>query len=455
MELLSGLAEPLARHLVRQRWLGSAGREPDSVQPLSATVLREGDPGLLHALVSVRLDQQETICQLVLGTSACVPEHLGEAWVGAVGELAVYDATQNGALATTLLDLIASGTRLDGLTFTAEAGTQLRTGLRGRLMTAEQSNSSLVFGHRYILKLFRKPAPGRNPDLWLHRVLYAAGCRHVARPLGAITGLVDGEQSTLAMLQEFLPAVAEGWAMAGTSVRDLLADPDAGANQAGGDFAAEADRMGRAVAQVHADLRRTLGGEDEDPALVDATFREMHARLDTVMADVSGLRPYAADVREVYQRAAAATDAVPIQYIHGDLHLGQVLRTARTWLLIDFEGEPVEPVSVRNSMRSPLRDVAGMLRSFDYAARHILIDHGPPGKQARDRAAEWVQRNTAAFCEGYAAVGPDPRDHQALLLALQLDKAVYEVGYEHANRQDWLSIPLGSISSLLAGGEDR
>jgi maltokinase len=138
---------------------------------------------------------------------------------------------------------------------------------------------------------------------------------------------------------------------------------------------------------------------------------------------------------------------VPIHQIHGDLHLGQVLRTTTGWVLIDFEGEPGATPEQRSVPRSPLRDVAGMLRSFDYAAFHLLpgSDDRDDDRQRAARATEWSDRNRDAFCAGYAEVGEDPREQSVLLRALELDKAVYEVRYEHHNRPDWAAIPLAAI----------
>jgi len=186
-----------------------------------------------------------------------------------------------------------------------------------------------------------------------------------------------------------------------------------------------------------------------DEAENTATAKQMHERLDAALAVVPQLAPFADGLRTAYDALAGLPAGVPVQRIHGDFHLGQALRVDDGWKIIDFEGEPARPLSERTALMSPLRDVAGMLRSFDYAARHLLAEQLNSQGLAY-RANEWAERNRDAFCDGYArACGRDPREDAVLLRAMELDKAVYEVVYEARNRPSWLPIPLGSIERLV------
>jgi maltokinase len=204
-----------------------------------------------------------------------------------------------------------------------------------------------------------------------------------------------------------------------------------------------------ATGEVHQLMARALPSAVAGPEESQHTARQLHERLDAALAVVPELAPYAEGLREVYDQVAGRTEPVPVQRVHGDYHLGQVLRTQEGWVLLDFEGEPARSLAERRALMSPLRDVAGMLRSFDYAARHLLAEQ-PDKTHLAYRAAEWAERNREAFCDGYArAVGADPRDEVVLLRAFELDKAVYEVVYEARNRPTWLQVPLGSIARLV------
>jgi maltokinase len=217
----------------------------------------------------------------------------------------------------------------------------------------------------------------------------------------------------------------------------------------GGDFAGESERLGAVTAEVHALLAEVLPSRvaDEDEHL--ATAKQMHERLDAALAVVPELAEFADGLRAQYDALAGLRTSIPVQRIHGDFHLGQALRVDDGWKIIDFEGEPARPLSERVMLMSPLRDVAGMLRSFDYAARHLLAEQSA-SPNLEYRATEWAERNIDAFCTGYArACGHDPRDDAVLLRAMELDKAVYEAVYEARNRPTWLAIPLGSIERLV------
>jgi len=437
-ELAADLGDGLLQWLVGQRWFRTKARGVSQVRTLRSAVLVDGEPSLVHAMVSV--DETDTY-QLLLGLRAGVPEHLEHTVIGRVDELTVYDATQDQDLMGALLDLFLARGDVEGLVFETEPDVELASGQRGRPIGVEQSNTSVVFGGHNILKLYRQPEPGPNRDVDLHRAL--RGNTHIAPPLAVLTDTRGAEPVVLGFMQRFLPDAVEGWATATASVRDLLAEGDLHADEVGGDFAGEAGRLGVAVAEVHSALAEATGVREIGPDGLAAEVAAMHARLDGVLVEVPALGADEAVLRAAFEELRTLTGPVRVQQIHGDLHLGQVLRTTSGWVLIDFEGEPAATPAQRAAPRSPLRDVAAMLRSFDYAAFHLLPSDDD--RQQAARATEWSDRNRAAFCAGYAERGGDPREHAVLLRALELDKAVYEVRYEHHNRPDWTAIPLAAI----------
>lgn len=450
------ISDELAQWLPAQRWFAGKNRPVHSTRLLTSTTVADGDARLLHAIIEVEHDDGGTDrYQVLLGLREDLPDNLAHGSIGSVDGRLLYDAVYDSELTGQLLDLMANGARIGQLSFDSFPDADLSAPHRPRVLSGEQSNTSLVFGNHYILKLFRRLQPGLSPDVELHEALHRVGCEHLARPYGSITGELDGQPTTLAMLGEFLPNAADGWSMAIASVRDLMAEADLHAHEVGGDFAAEARRLGHAVATVHADLRRALGSTDSGPGYLADVVAGMHERLDAMVHLVPELEPYDSGVRAVFDRAAGSDLPVQLQRIHGDLHLGQVLRTPRHWVLIDFEGEPAVPLARRREPASPLRDVAGMLRSFDYAAHQMLVGHGEladhADRQHLFRAQEWSERNCESFCDGYAEVMDDPRDETALLQAYELDKAVYEVGYEAAHRPNWLPIPLMAIERQVGG----
>jgi len=458
-DLLAEITDSLAAMLVEQRWFAGKDRPVSAVIPVRATDLAGADPRLIHAVVEV--DQGEPHrdrYQVLLGMRDELPESLGHAWVAACGDQAVYQAEHDPELTAVLLELMDRGSEVEGLRFAAEPGVALDTTQRSRPVGAEQSNTSVVYGQAYILKLFRKLAAGPNPDLELHRALAAVGCTHIAAPLGSIEGELQDSRVTYGMLTEYLRASADGWAMATASVRDLLAESLLNGNapgpveqphpaDVGGDFAAEAHRLGHAVAAVHTDLATALGSYGAPAGYLDAVAEGMHRRLDDVLAQVPELAPHEDALRAAFNEVRTVQGAVSVQRVHGDLHLGQVLRSVSGWVLIDFEGEPMVPLAARVAPASPLRDVAGMLRSFDYAANHLPLGEAD-SEQRAEMALAWATRNQDAFCDGYARAAPDPRKQLVLLRAFELDKALYEVGYEYHNRPLWLPIPLAAIARL-------
>ncbi|MDQ6648749.1 MAG: phosphotransferase [Actinomycetota bacterium] len=448
---IAGLSELLGRWLPAQRWYAGKGRPVSGLEVLTAEPLLAGDPAL-YALVVATTYADDGISeryQILLGLRSELPQRLEHAVIGRLAETTAYDAVHDGELTDLVLAHIAGNETVGTLRFRSDAEVAPEAHVPSRVIGAEQSNTSVVYGEDYILKLFRKLAPGLNPDVELHRALAGVGCTYIAPVVGWVEGELDGGTATLGMLQRYLRSATEGWALATTSVRDLYAEADLHADEVGGDFAGESERLGVATAAVHADLARALPSRVSRPGDAQATSDAMHARLHAALRVVPALEPLTAALQAAYDEVATLADPVPVQRIHGDYHLGQVLRTDAGWILLDFEGEPARPLAERTQLMSPLRDVAGMLRSFDYVARYLLTDHpGEPGLAYR--ANEWAERNREAFCDGYAqGSGRDPRKESVLLRAFELDKAVYEVVYEARHRPSWVKIPLESIQRLV------
>jgi maltokinase len=440
---------PYADWLPHQRWYAGRHRDLVAAQPVAVTPLHEHlDHVLLEASYA---DGSVERYQLFVGwDSEPVEEFTGVAMIGTDPDTGRtgYDALFHEPAAQQLLALIDTGARRGDLRFSPEPGAELPTDAAAWVVEAEQSNTSVVFDRAAILKVFRRIVPGVNPDLELGRVLARAGCPHVAALRGAIDGTDErGRPLSLAMVSAYAENAADGWSMATASARDLFAEVDLRADEVGGDFAAESHRLGEAVAVVHQVLAEHLG-----TSLAPPPVDMMSERLSEVVHAVPDLADQVPAARETFARVADEPPA-ETQRIHGDLHLGQVLRTPEGWLLIDFEGEPGAPLAERRRPDSVLRDVAGMLRSYEYAAYHLLVGE-QEDEQLAYRAREWIDHNVAAFCDGYtAAAGFDPRGRPALLAAYELDKALYEAAYEARHRPSWLWIPLQSINRLL--GEPR
>jgi maltokinase len=274
-----------------------------------------------------------------------------------------------------------------------------------RHLAAEQSNTSFVFDERILLKLFRKVSDGPNPDVDIPQALRRVGFVNVPDVLARWQR--DGRD--LAVVQPFLAGAIDGWTLALTSLRQLFTegtDPES----AGGDFAPDACRLGAITAEMHVALAAAFGVERGEDG--------------------------------------------PRLRVHGDYHLGQVMRTDESWFVCDFEGEPMRTEQERRAPRSPLKDVAGMVRSFDYAAAVAAREQDA---DVHGLARAWERHNRVEFLEAYwsAIHGHElvPRSHAdavALLEAFELEKAQYEVAYERAHRPGWAEIPEAAVARLMA-----
>ncbi|MGP4053078.1 maltokinase N-terminal cap-like domain-containing protein [Streptomyces sp. 2A115] len=429
--LLTSLAGLLRAWLPKQRWFAGKGRHVTDLALLSVTELH---PGCLHLLVSTRHDAAAPVpgdCyQLFLGVRDVLPPPLAHARIGRPSEgplagLMVYDALQEPRWASLLLERLRTPGTVGPLRFERDAHTTVPAGLAPRLLDAEQSNSSLVYGDSYILKVFRRVQPGNNPDLEVPWALARQGCTRVPAPV-AWFRTSQPQEATLGVLQPFLRDAADGWTLA---LESLVS---------GGDFTDEAYELGRATAEVHLALGAAFAINPPTERQNRLLAAGMHERLDATSQSVPALLPYVSGLRAAFDALAVLDAGRPVQRIHGDLHLGQVLRAGPRWFVIDFEGEPARPIAERRRPQSPVRDVAGMLRSFDYAAR-----------SRRPWRPEWARRCRDAYCAGYAAEAEwDPRAESELLRAHETDRAVYEVLYEARHRPDWLPVPMAAIARL-------
>jgi maltokinase len=414
-----------------------------------------GPPGAENAI---------RVYQLPLSYHQAPPDNMGHALVGDWLEpdlddtrVWVYDALHDKEATPYWLDALTHGRSLAGLAFhpvhSPERTILVPEDAQSLVLTVEQSNTSLVFGDTALLKVFRRLEPGSNPGVEIESALTEAGSELVPEVLGTARGSwprAGGgtDSGDLGMMTAFQKNATDGWSYATTSVRDLYAEADLHADEVGGDFAGESQRLGAATAQVHAELAKALGTDIWEPSLMVKHAAAMKRRLDKAVAAVPELGEFAEGLTRAFEALAAYDVPVTVQRIHGDFHLGQVLRTIAGWKLIDFEGEPAKSLIERRALDTPIKDIAGMLRSFDYAARSLLADH-QGDQQIAYRATEWANRNRRAFCDGYAEVaGSDPRDQGVLLSAFLADKVIYETLYEARNRPTWLPIPLAAAAQL-------
>ncbi|MEO7804577.1 MAG: phosphotransferase [Actinomycetota bacterium] len=432
------LSRAISAYLPNQRWFGSNGRELQEVSIESVDVLRQQWPLLLAIRVKALLDDNTSQRYQVLmglrqsGQTAVFLEGKVEAVMGEfstdLGPAYGYDALRDPELALPLFEI---------------AFPDLGVVERVRPVGTEQSNSSLVYDDRFVVKFFRRLPLGRNLDLEVTKRLQEVGFE----PMAEVVGEWTAPEADLAMAQRFLVGGTEGWQLALTSLRDLLGrggEPF----EAGGDFAGEAERLGEMTAKLHGALAEAFG---VTAGSADAWADSMQDQLRTLG------HPEVDDeaAAELFESLRTVPDIGPAIRVHGDYHLGQVMQTDKGWRVMDFEGEPARSIEDRRLKNSPLKDVAGMLRSFGYAAASVRADRD---KDEVELASSWEERNRKYFLEGYVAsaheqgglLPSDTESFDVILRAFELDKAIYEIGYEIGHRPDWLHIPLQAVRRLLA-----
>jgi 1,4-alpha-glucan branching enzyme len=388
-----------------------------------------------------------------------------------LGSRWVYDGPHDPIYVAGLVDTILTGAHSDvaqashgsnAVALGSPTGFAHGTLSSSTVLTGEQSNTSIICrmtapgggpAEPLIVKVFRTVQDGDNPDVVVQSALSRAGSTRVPLALGHLAGAWDDPTGSgaehrghLAFAQEFIPGVEDAWRVA------LVAAAS------GTDFTARARDLGVVTAEIHLALASTLGREEATPEARDALARSMQQTYAAAVASASELEVRAADVQRLLESAGSLTWP-PLQRIHGDYHLGQVLLSNNDFVIIDFEGEPARTLEQRRRKHSPLRDVAGMIRSFNYAARAALARLPWEGFTDHDMleaaALQWEAETVAVFNEAYAAAASHSilfdewTDMQEVLRLFILEKTLYELRYELAHRPDWIGIPMGGLRALF------
>jgi trehalose synthase-fused probable maltokinase len=431
--------QALIEFVTGQRWFGSKTRTVTHARVIDRATLRDVEPILDVALVEIGFETgtHETY-QLLLGDGD--------------GEL---DALADPRHVRELVHMIRGGVTVPAGEGTVEfrpvegfagLGTEL---LEARPVGAEQSNTSIVFDEELILKAFRRLEPGINPELELLRFLTEHGFENIAALGGWYAYSGGAMNTTLGILQEFVKNGRDGWELA---LDELAGSPER--------FISRLRRLGEVTGRMHTVLGSDASDANfcpetpsvESLGLLTATVDEQIEQIFLTLPDDEQVAPIAGRGEEVREQLRTLTQVGSIGKLirtHGDFHLGQTLWSEDDWVILDFEGEPARPLPVRRRKRSPLRDVAGMLRSFAYAVSAAELLRGveaPPG---------WEERARENFLAGYldtADHGLLPSGQEAinrLLAVFELEKAVYELRYELDNRPDWVRIPVAGIQRLI------
>jgi maltokinase len=439
--------ERLGDWMPRQRWYADKGAVPAlrliarwpaaSQGTASAEVLLVADDGGATTVL-----YQVPIVRRPVGEAD--PE--GPARIGVVDAMALEDGATDPLFQDALWHWVTSGGSADGVDgpLTGEAAhagaSREDRAVPAAVLSGEQSNTSIIFRPEgsapVICKLFRQVHPGVNPDIELQGALADAGVRTVPPLVGTVSGVWRDPREggvvsgSLAFAQEFFPGVEDAWRVA---LRSAAAD---------GDFTEPAFALGAAVAATHASLARlfpTRAVGAADRAAARAGWEDRAAAAIAAVPELALLRP---GIERVFTRADAA-EWPALQRVHGDLHLGQVLEVPeRGWVLLDFEGEPLRPITERRSPDFAIRDVAGMLRSFAYVTASV--------ESAGASGGHWAAAARDGFLRGYASSPAVPPQDDALLAAFELDKALYEVVYEARNRPTWVGIPVAAVRRAIA-----
>ncbi len=446
--------DKLRAYVVERRWFGAKSRELSHLRIWDAPSARSIEPYLALGLVEVRFPEgtHETY-HLPVGLRPSA-EGWTEAVIAEIDGWSAYDALVDEQLVREIVHRIRAqqpmtfenGTVEFQLLESAPAEVVLTS---FRPMGSEQSNTSVVFDDSIVLKVYRRLEAGVNPELELLRFLTARGFEGIPALHGWAAYIGHPLETTLAILQEFVASEGDGWEIA---LAALASDPDT--------FVERTRRLGEVTGRMHT----ILGSDPTDPAfapelpsaealalLTASVDDEIEQVFLDLPQDDPALEPIAGRGEEVRERLRMLSHAGSVGMVirhHGDYHLGQVLWTGEDWIVLDFEGEPARSLPERRRKRSPLRDVAGMLRSFAYAASAAEITKGivPPD--------DWEQRCRDEFMAGYLAeiepaLVPHGAGLQRVLQIFELEKAVYELRYELDNRPDWVRIPVAGINRLL------
>jgi maltokinase len=481
---LEGCERALGAYIARQRWAGAHGRTLESIAVVDAAVVSPAAPVLLHTLTAVTYADGGTVRYVLpLGirdAGDALAERAPEfviPWVEARRPILLYDAVGDAAYIEWLLEAIREERVLETSSGTVRCSCPnplaLDTGSLSsiRPLRVEQSNTSVQVGDALFLKHLRRVEPGPSQELEMTDALAASGFTHIAPLLGRAVWAAGTEPpSPLVLIQQFLHNSSEGWALAMTSLRDLYATAegmgaaDAVERRAAVDdqdaaFLAESMRLGRVVAELHlalGDAGAAMATAPLTPPTLSAWATAMTDELDSLLgrpdASLDPLRAVRERVVARFEDMRGLPSGGLLTRVHGDLHLGQVLRVGTGWVVLDFEGEPDRTPEQRRELSTPLRDVAAMLRSFDYAAAAAIAERAAPDSdEARALFGfgdAWADANRDAFWSAYLeAVGSDPllpEPGPALVIrrAFEVQKAVYEIGYELGHRPTWVEIPL-------------